>query len=189
MNASFLKIILAVFIVLVSVTFFPAIFGKSEKNETLDQKNLSIDLSKFSADSVKKITITKGEDEKVFSFRDKQWFIGNDEADPEKVHQLFADFSDMRIEDMVSQNTDNQEKLEVTKDTGIRLAISTGGDDTVFFIGGATAPSGTFFIRKDGIKNVYRASGSLRTALLQSVDDWKKKADAPVSSSTQVEKK
>lgn len=187
MNASFLKIIIAVFVILAGMTFFPTIFGKPTANESLDQKNLSVDLSKFSVDSVKKMVIAnKGEDENVLSIRNGKWFIGDTEADLEKVNQLFADFSDMKVEDVVSQNSENQAKLEVTKETGIQLTFSADGGDAVFFIGGTTAPSGTFFIRKDGIKNVYRASGTLRTMLLQSADDWKKKADesskAPESS-------
>lgn len=190
MNASFLKIIMAVFVVLAVVTFFPTIFGKSTTNESIDQKNLSIDLSKFSTDSVKKITIAnKGEDEKVLSIRNGKWFIGDDEADSKKIDQLFADFSALKVEDMISQNSENQAKLEVTKETGIQLTISTGGDDAVFFIGGKAAPSGTFSIRKDGIKNVYQASGSLRTDLLQSTDEWKKKVDESSKASESLESK
>lgn len=190
MNASFLKIIMAVFVVLAVVTFFPTIFGKSTTNESIDQKNLSIDLSKFSTDSVKKITIAnKGEDEKVLSIRNGKWFIGDDEADSKKIDQLFADFSALKVEDMISQNSENQAKLEVTKETGIQLTISTGGDDSVFFIGGKAAPSGTFSIRKDGIKNVYQASGNLRTDLLQSTDEWKKKVDESSKASESSESK
>ena len=181
---------MAVFVVLAVVTFFPTIFGKSTTNEPIDQKNLSIDLSKFSTDSVKKITIAnKGEDEKVLSIRNGKWFIGDDEADSKKIDQLFADFSTLKVEDMVSQNSENQANLEVTKETGIQLTISTGGDDAVFFIGGKAAPSGTFSIRKDGIKNVYQASGSLRTDLLQSTDEWKKKVDESSKASESLESK
>lgn len=190
MNASFLKIIMAVFVVLAVVTFFPTIFGKSTTNESIDQKNLSIDLSKFSTDSVKKITIAnKGEDEKALSIRNGKWFIGDDEADSKKIDQLFSDFSALKVEDMISQNSENQAKLEVTKETGIQLTISTGGDDAVFFIGGKAAPSGTFSIRKDGIKNVYQASGNLRTDLLQSTDEWKKKVDESSKASESSESK
>ena len=146
------------------------------------QKNLSVNLSNFTESSVDKIAIKKGTDEKVLTRKDNVWYIGDGEASADKVGQLFASFSKMKIGEVVSENENNYANFEVNQDAGIQLTISQNGNASLFFVGKAGPAAGEFYIRKDGIKNVYLVtSAGLRELLVGDASQWKK-ADATTSS-------
>lgn len=174
MNNKFLKIIAAVFLVLILITIFPWIKEKISSQQAKQPANLSVNLSGFTKESVNKISIKKGLEEKILSFKDGKWLIGEDEADESKVDQLFSDFSNLKIGEVASQNEANFGKFEVNADTGTQLTITQNGKDSLFFIGKAGAAATDFYMRKDGIKNVYSVSGTLRDDLAPEAASWKK---------------
>ena len=176
MNNAFIKIIGAIFLVLIAVVLYPVARERfqSEKSAKIAAP-ASVDFSPFTKDAVSKIRIAKGNDEKVLEVRDGIWMIGQDEADEAKIDQLFADFSTLAVKDMVSENEENHAKFEVTKDTGYTVTISANGKDSVFFIGKLAQGANGFYLRKEGIRNVYVATGSLSAKIAWTQDEWKKK--------------
>lgn len=176
MHNKILKIIIAVFVVLAIITTFPWLNEKIGKQKNEKQTEISIDLSSFTKESVNKIVIKKGDSEKVLSFKDNKWYIGEAEADEEKINQLFQDFSQIKIKEMVSENENNRANFEVDQNTGIKLVLSKNGTDSIFFVGKADTAAGGYYMRKDGIKNVYLVSGNLRDKLTWEEVKWKKES-------------
>ena len=174
MHNKIIKIVVAVFIVLVIITTFPWLKEKIGKQKNEKPTEISIDLSNFTKESVNKIVIKKGESEKVLNFKDNKWYVGEAEADEEKIAQLFQDFSQIKIKEMVSENENNRANFEVDGNTGIELILSQNGKDSIFFVGKADSVAGGYYMRKDGIKNVYLVSGNLRDKLTWEEAKWKK---------------
>ncbi|NWG75743.1 MAG: DUF4340 domain-containing protein [Rubrivivax sp.] len=178
MNDKFLKITALIFVILVIIIFLPYLkeFIVLKEHNPLD--NVSVKLSQFTQETVTKISIKKGSEERILSFSENKWLIGNEEADVDKVKQFFQDLSDLKIKEMVSQNEENQSKFEVAKDkNSFQLTLWQNGKENVFFVGKSAAAVNDFYIRKDGIKNVYLVNGELRNKLSWDANQWKKAND------------
>ncbi len=175
MDKRIIKITALVFLALAVIVAYPWLREKLSGSKT--ETPNSISLSGFTKDTVSKIVIAKGSDEKNLNFKDNKWFIGDDEADENKVDQFFQNLHNLKTGTMVSQNEDNQGKFNVTKDNpDFKLTLSQNGQNSVFLIGKSGIAINDFYIRKEGIKNVYLVNGELRNALGWSVDQWKKTA-------------
>lgn len=173
MNNKFMKVIAIIFVVLFALVSLPWLKEKISGQKNPDTSNLSVNLSGFSKEKTEKVVIKKGNDEKILNRKNDGWYIGEDKADEEKIDQMFKDFSDLKIKELVSQNEDNHKKFEVTKDDGIQLTISQNGKDSVFFAGKAGMAIEDFYLRKEGIKNVYLVNGGLREKLTWDAGKWK----------------
>lgn len=181
MENKFTKIAGVIFLVLIAIVLWPSVQNKMKSDNPAKPVVSSMDFSPFTKDTVNRIVITKGDEQKILELKDGKWMIGSDEADSEKITQLFADFSALKVQDMVSENEENQAKFEVTKDTGYVVTISANGKDSVFFFGKSAQSPNMFYVRKEGIKNVYLVSGNLRNKIAWTVDAWKKQQDTAAS--------
>ena len=113
------------------------------------------------------------------------WKVGSDAADVDKVQSLFQAFAALFPREMVSKNEDNFSRFGVTKETGIRLDIrDTSGASSVFYVGSTSDIPQEFFLRKDGIKNVYAVQGTLRDLLTKDASFWKKTSEEKTSGDT-----
>lgn len=174
MSNKFIKFNALILLTLVIVAAFPWLRDKMNNESDKKTENVSVNMSGFTKETVNKITIKKGSDEKTLIFNDNKWLIGENEADEDKINQLFQDFADLKIKEMVSNNEENWSKFEVAKDSGYQLTITQNGKGSTFFIG-KTGPSvSDFYIRKDGIKNVYLVNGELRNKMSWDIEKWKK---------------
>ena len=96
------------------------------------------------------------------------WFIGEMDAypaDKAKVERLIRQFSEFRVEDIVTSNTSAFVRLGVEEpsEAAATLRVSfvdLGGKTPVSLIIGARAGGNTFYARKDGSLQVYIVSGT-----------------------------
>lgn len=177
MNNKFIKFSAIILAILAVSAVFPLFRDKMNNGSDKKTENVSVNMSGFTKEMVSKVVIKKGNDEKVFSFKDNKWLIGENEANEEKINQLFKDFTDLKIKEMASNNEENWRKFEVTKDSGYQLTITQDGKDNTFFIGKSGPSINDFFIRKEGIKNVYLANGELKNKMAWENEKWKKTAE------------
>lgn len=176
MNNKFLKITIAIFLVLAGISAIPWIYETTSGLLEKEQKKISVDMSEF-ADGVNGIMINKGGDEKRFELKDGVWQINGEEADQQKVESLVDEFSKIKVKNAVSQNENNYDKLEVNEKSGFRLKISKEEQESVFFVGKEGPADGDFYMRKEGIRNVYLVNGDLRSELSKEASNWKKEGD------------
>ncbi len=199
MNSVFLKIsslILAGLFLLAVIPWIGDAFAP-KKGGSMSDTAISVNLSSFAENSVASVSIKqKDKDAVVLEKKGDVWKIGADDADTSKVTSLFQSFVTLIPREMVSKNEDNFSKFGVTKDDGIRLEIrDMNGESSVFYVGVTSDVPQEFFIRKDGIKNVYSVRGTLRNFLTQDASYWKKAPEekpaattASTSSSKEMEK-
>lgn len=188
MNSSFLKIsslILAGLFILTVIPWISDAFTTKKGGDIRDAA-ISVNLSSFTENSVASINIKqKDKDTIVLERKGDVWKIGADDVDTGKVTSLFQSFATLTPREMVSKNEDNFSKFGVTKDEGIRLEIiDTSGGSSIFYVGVASDVPQEFFIRKDGIKNVYSVSGSLRDFLTKDTLYWKKTPEEKSTTTT-----
>lgn len=174
MNNKYLKIIIAVFVTLAIVASFPwldeKISGQKEKNKNISE----IDFFGFTREPVEKITIKKGSDEKILTYKDNNWRIGEDEADQEKVKQFFDDLLKIEIKEIAAQNENSYSKFEVSDDASFQLIFFQGEKESLFYIGKSGLATREFYLRKKGDKNVFLVKGDLRDKLIWEALKWKK---------------
>lgn len=175
-----LKIIIAIFVVLGLAAFFPSIEKKIRGEKKNDAKNVSVSLASFTKDSVEKIVFKQGDKEKTIALNESKWFIGDIEADETNINALFDDFQEMEIGTMVSKNSENHSKFSLTQEEAIKMIITQNGKDTTFLIGKAGQQPMSFYIRKEGLQNVYLATGNLRDKATWEADKWEKKAEGEI---------
>lgn len=188
MNSSFLKIASLILAGLFLLTVIPWISDAFtvKKGGDIRDAAISVNLSSFTENSVASISIKqKDKDAIVLEKKGDIWKIGADDADTSKVTSLFQSFATLTPREMVSKNEDNFSKFGVIKDEGIRLEIrDTSGGSSIFYVGVASDVPQEFFIRKDGIKNVYSVSGNLRDILTKDVSYWKKAPEEKSATTT-----
>ena len=177
MNTTFNKVVAIIVIVMVAIVAIPKLYEMVAGKQTTVSSTISVNLSGFTPESVNTVSIAKGGNETVLSYKNGTWFVGADEADTDKINQLFKALTNLKVKEMVSENQTNWSKFGVTKDTGYQVTLAGNGKDSVFLIGNTDSSATDFFIRKDGIQNTYLASGDLRNILGWSTDQWKKPAD------------
>ena len=178
MNNTFLKVVSGIFLILVVLAIIPWIgdLFAGKGSETTPSTNTSVNLDVFTENSVDRIAMKqKDAEEIVLEKFGEDWKIGADLVDKEKIAALFQAFATLEIREMVSKNEENFKKFGVTKDEGIRLAIrEKNGKEQIFYAGNPGAIPQEFSFRKDGIKNTYSVTGTLRELLMKDATHWKK---------------
>lgn len=178
MDNRFLKISGLILLFLALLVALPWIGGKFDRSQNSKAVPSSVDLSGLTQASVSKLVIQNGDKQVTLEFKDGKWLVGSDEADGGKVNQLFQAFADLENKGMAAQKADNQSKFGVGKDGTFTLTVTQNGQEQRFFIGNAAQTPGDFYLRRDGIVNVYLVSGQLRDILGWDASKWKKAADA-----------
>ena len=189
MNTSFLRIASAILVVLfafVAIPWIGSFFSGKGSTATSLGENISVNLLSFTENAVNRVSIQQKDKEAlVLEKTGGTWKVGSDAADVDKVQSLFQAFAALFPREMVSKNEDNFSRFGVTKETGIRLDIrDTSGASSVFYVGSTSDIPQEFFLRKDGIKNVYAVQGTLRDLLTKDASFWKKTSEEKTSGDT-----
>lgn len=172
MNNKTLILLGAILLGLLVIAIIPTAF-KKENSIPEELKNVSVDISDFSKETVSKVTFGKQESKKTLSVASGEWFINNEKADQDKVTLFFNDIQNAKVLKASSKNTDNHKKFEVTPEEGITLVFTRDGEEEEFYIGKQGPGFDTFYIRKKGIKNVYLMESALFGKLSWIESEWK----------------
>lgn len=174
------RILLAVWIILLIVATYP---WWSKRLNFWGQKRQAppYNLSQFTPSNVSRIVIKKGDEEKVLEKKDGGWWIGEREADPEKVSAFFEDLHRLTFLEKVSRNPKNHANFGVTPEKGYVLVLQRGEERVTYLIGNLSPGGDNFYLRKEADKNVYLVSGNLRSWLLRPVKEWEKESPTPTS--------
>jgi hypothetical protein len=176
MDQKIRNIVAIVFVILLALAAGPWLYRTYGGGDGGGEKKMktSVTLSGFAKGSVGKVTITRSGTDVVLAYRDGKWYVGDDEADETKIDGLFRDFAELKAEAMVAESETSHTKYGVGKDASLRLSIEKDGKDNVFYVGKVGPAAGEFYLRKDGVKNVYLVAGLLRGTIDQDADKWKK---------------
>lgn len=174
-----IKFLAIVFAALLAITAVPWAKEKmSAKQEAVDKfENVSVNFSQFSKENTEKISLSKGEEKIDLVFKDGIWMIGDKEASAEKMDALFANLKAAKVQKQSSKNKDNQAKFEVDQEQATVFSITTGGNESIFFIGKNGPSYDSFYARQKGIVNVYLVEGNLKNILSLDEAEWIKSED------------
>lgn len=168
-----IKTLAIVFAVLVVIALFPTLKKSFTKDQPKTVKKTSVDLIDFTKETVQKVTIKNGEETKTLMLSGDTWKINGEDSDQVQVDLFFDGLAEAEILRLASKNQENHSKFDVTKDSAIVLTLSGEDEDTTFFVGKQGPEFDSFYIRKQGIANVYLVRGNTRTMIAQDLEDWK----------------
>jgi len=164
-------ILLAAFLVLLAVVLFFEYKGKGEKDE--EEKLLAL-----SSDDVQKIAFKK--EDGTFTFQkdeEGEWLITEPleaKADKYEVDRLADDFSDLKIERVVEEETEELEKYGIPQKE-ISLWFKNKDKPIKILIGIENPLDNTFFAKRDDEPRVVLIPSQLRSLLEKSLFDFREK--------------
>lgn len=167
-----IKTLFIVFVVLAAIAFAPKLKDMLSKDEPAPESK-SIDLSVFTPETVQNLTIKTGEETRTLQLKDGNWQINGEVADQNKVGLFFDQLEQVQISKLVSKNQENHANYQITKEEGIVVTFSSDAGSQTFVIGKSGPLPGSFYIRKEGIANVYLMQGDVRSSLAQAAEQWK----------------
>lgn len=96
------------------------------------------------------------------------------DADGTKVSDLINNVKDMVLEEVASDNRENQGLYQVNT-TGRRVVMKDAAGNTLaeFYIGKVAPKAGKVYFRKEGDDNVYLTSGSVVGLINPNINYWK----------------
>lgn len=168
-----IKILLIVFAALLLVAFFPTLKKSITKDQPKTVKKTSVDLTDFSKESVQKVTIKSGEETRTLMLSGGTWKIDGEDADQVQIDLFFDGLAEAQTIKLASKNQENHAKFDVTKESATLLTFAGEDEDTTFFIGKEGPETDSFYIRKEGIANVYLVRGNTQSKVTQDASSWK----------------
>ncbi|MEA1925760.1 MAG: DUF4340 domain-containing protein [Patescibacteria group bacterium] len=181
-----IKILFIVLVVLVVAAFFPAIKKTIFKGKPV-QRTTSVDLKNFTKESVQKVEIKQKETTQTLQLSNGEWQINGEKASQNKVAFFFGDIANTKIVKLASKNQDNHKKFDVDKDESIVLTFTNGNKNAVFYVGKQGSQADTFYMRKQGIANVYLVRSAIYEQLAQNASDWKEQKEEEEDESAKLE--
>ncbi len=171
MNSKTIKSLLIIFVGLLAIVVGFHYLNQSS-SESKFKTTADFNLADFTEDSVKRFNIKRGDEEKAFSYEGELWKINGEEALPEKIGAFFKSIAEVKIKEVASKNPDNHENFGISKEEVYILTFNQNGKDYVFFIGKSGSLPELFYIKKKGSRNIYLASGNLRSLISQEASQW-----------------
>lgn len=175
-----LYILFGVFVVLALASAWPRVQTYIEG----PQAPGGFQFSDFTAESVRRITVTLGGKETVLTKNGEIWQVGEFAASAGTIESFFEALGKLQAGELAAAKTENHARLGVTDEEGTRLALlrdDHGGED-VFVFGEPTEELDGFYVRRADSSEVYAVRGSLTTYLTYDVDDWRDKTALRVAS-------
>ena len=181
-----IKILFIVLVVLTVAAFFPTIKKTIFKDKPI-QKTTSVDLKNFTKESVQKVEIKQKETTQTLQLSNGEWQINNEKASQSKIGFFFDDMTDAKVIKLAAKNQDNHKKFDVDKDESIVLTLTDGNKSTIFYVGKQGPQADTFYMRKQGIANVYLVQSAIYEQLTQDASDWKEQKEENEDESGKIE--
>lgn len=168
---SLLIIFAGLLVIAISFNYLDKFSLKKEASVKAD-----FNLSNFTKETVEKVRIKKGDDEKTLVNKDGLWKINDEIASSDKINTFFNNLKKVEIKEVVSKNPENHKNFGINEDDAYLLIFTQNGKNAVFFIGNPGISSNLFYLKKKGSKNIYLASGLLRNIISQDTSEWLKES-------------
>lgn len=177
LNSKNLKILGAVFIVLIIAATFPL---WKEKLFPANESSISNDLkiTSLTENGVEEFSIKKGEEVKRFRKDNGVWKVNDQEADQATMTNFFETLKNVQVVSLASKNPENQSGFGVQESEAILLTFIHDKKITDFFIGNTGNSTNNFYIKTRDSNNIYLVNSSLRSLLTQDLEAWQKKAES-----------
>lgn len=130
----------------------------------------------LTADSVNEISIKKPQSSEIKLLKTQSGWTVNGLEGSVDIEVFVENLADLTISSLVSKSEEKFELFEVTEDTATLLTLlQTDGIEHSILIGKTASTPNSFYIRMPGELTVYTVYGSLRSKILQEVDDWRER--------------
>lgn len=182
MSNKTISILFILFLIVTGVAFFPFIQERMGKNENPGfSKELPFHI--FTKDTVQKITIKKQQEFSLVK-EGNNWNVASYSAHQPIVDAFLQAIQESKPVSIVSRNEANSEEYGISSSSGIFLTLrNANGEERTFIIGNDGPEIGSFYAKLLDSKNVFLVKGSLRDTIKTTVNDWRNKRLATLSSS------
>jgi len=176
MSTRTVKILLLVFVLLLAIAVLSSLgrlnLGRNESSDIFG-------FSQINSASVDRFLIKKAGDQKVFSKENGVWKVNGFAASEKSVRDFLDEFTNFKVDKLVSNNPDNHKNFDVADDTAY-VIVFENFQKTVL-IGKQGPMFGTFYARLEGSPQVYLVSGDLIGKVTRNLSDWRDKNVIKVS--------
>jgi len=103
------------------------------------------------------------------------WSVNGVAADSGGITRLIDAIRNARVNDVVSTNAQNHDRLGVSADSAVQLTVRHGADSTVLLLGRNSPRGAGNYIRLPDQPETWEVAGDLRSAAARSLNDWRDK--------------
>ena len=133
---------------------------------------------KIDSAAVSKVEIKHEDVELTLEKRGDQWWLTEPVEYPANARfgeDLASKLSDLRIENLISQQTEKQEMFEVTDSQGIRVTVYAGGAPITIIMGKVSEGFRHTYMRLADSQDINLVKGVYRSYFTRNVRDWRDK--------------
>ncbi|UCC83697.1 MAG: DUF4340 domain-containing protein [Gemmatimonadota bacterium] len=135
----------------------------------------SYDLAAVAASELDSVVVAAPEDTVRLRAGDG-WTVNGHQAAVDVEDSLRRALEQAQMGQLVSRNPENHERLGVTRTTGRRLTVYSGGTAQLSLVVGRRGrAAGQVYVRREGEDEVYTLQGTLVSLVNRDVDDWRDK--------------
>lgn len=172
MVAKNIKILLVVFLALFSAVFFPYFLEGLNLNKK-PQDILGI--SKINKDGSTKILL-QSDGKKLFLIKEnKKWMVEGYLVSESISNDFFMSLANSSIEKIVSRNLQNHRNFGLDAKNVFKLVIYLNSGQISLNIGNKNSQGDSFYLNKEGEKEVYLLSGGIKDKISVDSSFWREK--------------
>jgi hypothetical protein len=135
----------------------------------------SLDFAAVAASELDSVVVAAAQDTVRLRAGDG-WTVNRHQAAADAEETLRRALEQAQLGRLVGRNSENHERLGVTRTTGRRLTVYSGGTARLSLVVGRRGRAvGQVYVRREGEDEVYTLQGTLVSLVNRGVDDWRDK--------------
>jgi len=176
-------ILFVIFLILLGISISPYLLSQTGKTGTGSIILPEMPFSSWTNDTVKSVQITHSNTSLKLHKEETGWFVNTFKASETKVHDFFNTLSQSIIQQLVSKNNENFQRMGVDQTNGYTITIETNNQPPVTFIVGMSGSMyNTIYLRLEKSNMVYLIKTGLRSFVTSDVSAWRDKTIISISS-------
>jgi len=176
-------ILLVIFLMLLGMSISPYLLPHNEKTGTGTMILPEIPFSSWTNDTVTSVQITHGNTALKLHKESTGWFVNTFKASETKVHDFLTTLSQSMIQQLVSKNNENFQRMGVDQTNGYTITIEANHQSPVTLIVGMPGSMyNTIYLRLGKSNMVYLIKTGLRSFVTSDVSAWRDKTIISISS-------
>jgi hypothetical protein len=131
---------------------------------------------KFDSVAIQKVEIHHQKGDVTLEKRGDQWWVVSPieyPANPQFGDDMAGKLADLKIENLITEQPEKQEKFELTDTTAITVTVHAGGEPATFLMGKISEGYRHTYMRLADSDKIYLVKGVYKSYFSRNVKDWR----------------